>query len=141
MKKYILLTLIILWLIIIFAFSNRNALDSLNDSNFIVDKIISFLESISNKNINTDILGYIVRKCAHLFEYFVLGVLVVLYLNTFDIDIKKQICISILFCIFYSLTDEFHQLFVPGRSGNLIDVFIDTIGSTIGIFITKKIKK
>lgn len=141
MKKYILLILIILWMIIIFAFSNRNALQSLSDSNFIVDMIIGFLEKIFDKNININNIGYIVRKCAHFFEYFILGILVILYLNTFNIDAKKQLWISILLCIFYCLTDEFHQLFVPGRSGNLIDATIDTIGSIIGIFIIKKVKK
>lgn len=141
MKRYILLALIIIWMIIIFILSSKSSVDSLNDSNFITDIIIGFLEKIFDKEFNVDIIDYIVRKCAHLFEYFVLGILVVLYLNTFNIDVKKQICISILFCVFYSLTDEFHQLFIPGRSGKILDVFVDLIGSIFGILIVKKNKK
>ena len=30
------------------------------------------------------------------------------------------------------MTDEIHQLFVPGRDGNIIDVGIDTLGAMIG---------
>lgn len=35
---------------------------------------------------------------------------------------------GILFSLFYAMTDEFHQLFVPGRSGNLLDVLFDAVG-------------
>ena len=37
--------------------------------------------------------------------------------------------------ILYACTDEIHQLFVPGRSGMIRDVFIDSIGGIIGISI------
>ena len=33
----------------------------------------------------------------------------------------------------YAATDEFHQLFVPGRSGQLKDVLIDTAGGALGL--------
>ena len=80
MKKNILLALIIIWMIIIFMFSHKSSTDSLNDSNFITDIIIGFSGKISSKNFNVDTIDYIVRKCAHLFEYFVLGALVILSL-------------------------------------------------------------
>ena len=35
----------------------------------------------------------------------------------------------------FAVSDEFHQLFVPGRSGNIKDVFIDTAGSVSGILL------
>lgn len=47
--------------------------------------------------------------------------------------------ISTLFCIIYALSDEIHQLFVFGRSGELKDVLIDTIGSFLGIILISKI--
>ena len=31
----------------------------------------------------------------------------------------------------YAATDEFHQLFVPGRAGMVTDVLIDSIGVTV----------
>lgn len=33
----------------------------------------------------------------------------------------------------YAATDEYHQLFVPGRSGQVRDVVIDTVGGTLGL--------
>ena len=46
----------------------------------------------------------------------------------------KYCLISLLICYIYSCTDEFHQLFIPGRSGKLVDTFIDLFGSAIGVF-------
>ena len=46
--------------------------------------------------------------------------------------------------VLYASTDEIHQLFVPGRSGMVRDVFIDSIGGIIGVgitFIYENIKK
>ena len=40
---------------------------------------------------------------------------------------------AFVFCFLYACSDEVHQLFVPGRSGNIIDVGIDSIGSYFGI--------
>lgn len=40
-------------------------------------------------------------------------------------------------CILYSCTDEFHQLFINGRSGSFRDVLIDTIGILIGTYLYK----
>ena len=40
----------------------------------------------------------------------------------------------------YSISDEIHQIFVPGRSCELLDVFIDTCGSLIGIISCYKYK-
>ena len=40
-----------------------------------------------------------------------------------------------LIVIGYACTDEFHQLFVPGRSGQITDVMIDTLGGSIGVLI------
>ena len=46
----------------------------------------------------------------------------------------------LIFCFIYACTDEFHQLFVMGRSCEMRDVLIDTLGSFVGILIYYKIK-
>jgi len=65
-----------------------------------------------------------------------LGLLVVNMINNYN---NKSILISIIICIIYATSDEIHQLFVPGRSCQLLDILIDTIGSVIGIYLYKKI--
>ena len=40
-----------------------------------------------------------------------------------------------IFCILYAMSDEFHQLFVPGRSGEIRDICIDSLGALLGIII------
>ena len=39
---------------------------------------------------------------------------------------------SIILSIIYSFTDELHQLFIPGRAGQLQDILIDLIGIILG---------
>jgi len=61
--------------------------------------------------------------------------------NTYpDIRASKIILITILFAVFYGMTDEFHQAFVPLRTVSGFDLFIDAVGSVTGslIFAAKK---
>ncbi len=84
---------------------------------------------------------FISRKIAHMAEY---GILTFLFFRAVAINLsfRRSIAYSALFSITYALTDEYHQLFVFGRSGSLTDVFIDTLGiffTTILIY-KKRIK-
>lgn len=73
------------------------------------------------------------RKGAHFSEYALLAVLWVAPLGFF---LKKnRIKTAALICIIYSCTDELHQLFIPGRDGNLTDVLIDTSGALAGLLL------
>ena len=78
----------------------------------------------------------IVRKLAHFTIYLILGILVLLFIREFKLDFKYTFIIPILICFIYAISDETHQLFVEGRSGELRDIFIDTLGSFIGISLT-----
>ena len=51
-------------------------------------------------------------------------------------DFKKTGILSFLFSVIYASSDEFHQIFVPGRDGNIIDVLIDSSGALVGILIS-----
>ncbi len=97
----------------------------------------NFLVSTFNFN-NPKIVSLIVRKLAHISEYFVL---VLLSINYFKECLKKHIGISIIFSILYACSDEFHQLFVSGRGASITDVFIDCIGIIIGMAIYLIFKK
>jgi VanZ family protein len=65
-------------------------------------------------------------KTLHLLEYAILAIFLYWPISSFPV---------VLITAFgYALTDEFHQLLVPGRQGALRDVFIDLIGITLGLF-------
>lgn len=131
-KNKISLLLVILWMIFIFIMSSFDATSSSNQSNFIVDIITSI---INIKDIG--LLSLIIRKLAHFIEYFILGILVINFITRYD----KKIIIAILLCIIYATSDEIHQIFVPGRSCQIIDIMIDSLGSIMGIYLYKLITK
>lgn len=76
---------------------------------------------------------YDVRKSAHIFLYFCLGASSSLFLHEYFI--KRKNLLTFAFCFLYSCSDEWHQTFVPGRSGQLRDVGIDAIGFTAGMIL------
>jgi VanZ family protein len=43
--------------------------------------------------------------------------------------------LSVTFCIIYAISDEIHQTFVLGRSGEAIDVILDSVGASAGIVL------
>lgn len=131
-KNKISLLLVILWMIFIFVMSSFDATSSSNQSNFIVDIITSI---INIKDIG--LLSLIIRKLAHFTEYFILGILVINFITRYD----KKIIIAILLCIIYATSDEIHQIFVTGRSCQVTDVIIDSMGSIMGVYLYKLINK
>ncbi len=75
-----------------------------------------------------------IRKSAHALEYAMLGFLLTGAFYTAFWK-KKNFFYPWIFTVCYAATDEFHQLFVPGRSGQLRDVCIDATGAFVGVLI------
>lgn len=136
--RYILIILIILLCIKIFKLSNENGEISQSTSNSVTKNIVMVLnKNVSESEINKkiEIIDPIMRKLAHLSIYILLGSLVMECLLTFDNSKIKKVLISIAFTFLYACSDELHQRFVAGRSGEIRDVLIDILGSLIGIMI------
>ncbi len=129
MKKYIKWFLVFAWMVLIFLFSNESGVQSTETSSFFVEKVESFFTYLA-PSLSFDMITVLVRKMAHFFLYFVLGILVGSATHVH----KKWCILSLLICLIYACTDEIHQVFVSGRSGQLKDVFIDLIGSSVGIY-------
>ncbi len=70
-----------------------------------------------------DLWDFIVKKSAHLGEYAIFFYL----LRRAGLSIKQAFIVGIL----YAVSDELHQLLVPGRTSKLTDVGIDTLGMGI----------
>ena len=139
-KRAILYILLLLILSTIFIFSGENGQKSNNTSDAFTGSIIDKVSNITNKEISDnkkkDIIintRFIVRKAAHFSIYFILGIIVYLILSTYNIN--KVLIISIIICFILGCLDEFHQVFIAGRTARFYDCIIDTLGSSTGIII------
>lgn len=78
------------------------------------------------------------RKLAHLVEYGIFALL--LYglpgEKSRSLWRPRRAAFCILGTVAYSLTDEFHQLFVPGRHASLLDCGLDTMGAALAMLVT-----
>ena len=115
----------IIWMIFIFIMSNTNGNDSSSQSNFFANIILQFI------NIDKETLTFLIRKLAHMSEYAILALFT--YYALIKIAFNKRIIFQIIFLIsfLYACSDEFHQLFISGRSGQFTDVLIDSTGCLI----------
>ena len=149
--KVVKICFLVLWMALIFSFSNQKDVDSSKISDSFIDRTVVKIYKIFNENITkekeNEIIEkytYPIRKLAHYTLYFILGILSFLVVKDYSIN-KKLIIYSLLICFLYACSDEFHQLFIIGRSASIKDVIIDTFGSfcSISIFyiFNKKISK
>lgn len=76
-----------------------------------------------------------IRKLAHVFEFAMLGIIVMINIKLYELGKKLRYWIGLPFGILVASTDETIQLFVPGRSGMVTDVIIDFSGFVLGFFI------
>ncbi|ACN15115.1 VanZ-like family protein [Desulforapulum autotrophicum HRM2] len=53
------------------------------------------------------------------------------------VNTAKGVVLALFITILYGSLDEVHQTFVPGRYGGLIDIYLNTVGAVIGIFLFK----
>lgn len=142
LKKIIYLICIVLCLITIFMFSSEDSKESNNTSKEIIDKSVTTYENVTKKDVDNKkvvkTLNYPVRKCAHYTIYLILGIFVYLYMSTTKLD--NKVIISIVFCLICAIFDETHQMFT-GRTSKVLDVLIDTLGSSTSILILSKTSK
>jgi VanZ family protein len=84
-----------------------------------------------------DTLHHLFRKTAHVTEYAIFSMLLYHCLLSSNRTVwRTKVAVwSVLIAGAYSLTDEFHQLFVPGRTASLWDCGIDTAGALVGMLV------
>ena len=69
----------------------------------------------------------LLRKTAHIAEYAILGALLARALG--------RALPAFLLAVAYAAGDEFHQHFVPGRNGTVVDIGIDALGAALGVVL------
>ena len=138
-KKIIKIVLLLLCMILIFSFSSDNGSNSSKKSDGLIIRIYQSIthNKLSDKEKEIIVDKYVipVRKSAHIIVYLILGVLSISLIKEYRLIDIKALIISIIFCFLYACSDEIHQLFVMDRSGEVLDVLIDSIGSFIGIYL------
>ena len=142
MKKMI--VCVILWALVlglmgfIFSMSAEPAVESTETSgntlraifNIIFPGFKDFDEAMQQHIIDQN--QYFIRKTAHFSVYTLLGILVSLAMAQ---HIKRFSVISYGIGTLYAISDEIHQLYVPGRSGQMSDVLLDSAGVALGCII------
>lgn len=147
----------VFFMAVIFWFSAQPAAESSAESSRVVELILHWIESIRGSAFSAGEFSFWaerihtpIRKLAHMTEYALLAWTVLIPTlnwnreklwvtdgmagNSPDRKVISRICFaSILAVMAYAGTDEFHQLFVEGRSGKVTDVLIDTCGAALGI--------
>ncbi len=141
-----LLLFVLLWMGTIFYLSSMNTNESNGRSKVIVSDIVEIVGKITHREYTlkekealVEKFNKPIRKCAHASVYFVLSILVLNFLLALHSNLEKKYVLvffmTIFICFLFALTDEYHQTFVYGRTGQFSDVLIDTSGALIAASI------
>jgi Predicted integral membrane protein len=134
MRKILSWIAVILWMVLIFKLSSQTVVQSGKLSGEVANINIKAIEKVKpNTKFNIVEFNHIVRKNAHFFVYLFLAVLTINALRTGGVRGYKCIIFALLICILYAISDEVHQIFVPGRGAQVKDVIIDSAGIAVGI--------
>ena len=96
--------------------------------------IFGFSSMSINKQVDFNWWDFVIKKTAHMIEYAVLYFLVHRALSENQEKINKKVLIySLILCLIYAFSDEWHQTFVAGREGTLRDVGFDSIGMLLSL--------
>lgn len=156
-KKIMSRIFVILWAGLIFFMSSMDTNESNGKSKTIINDVVEKSVETTNglgitdkhpsKNKMNQViekLNYPLRKDAHASEYFIFTILILTALKNSCVNGNKKFIIALVICFIYACTDEYHQTFVNGRTGQFSDTLIDTFGGFISclmyIFMMKKIR-
>ena len=141
-KKILIWIPAIIMAMLIFGFSKQDGEESTGLSYKAADIILTVCDKAgivdyndNNRASMIESVQFPIRKAAHMTEYAVLSVLIMLALIVDGLKGTRLPVISAIIATVFAATDEFHQRFVPGRYGCLRDVLIDAAGSIIGLMI------
>jgi VanZ family protein len=123
---------VLLWMIFIFV-GSTDLLSAEHTSRFIGPFLRWFAPDIAGATIAS--VQLVVRKCAHLTEYAILAALLCRALRLGHNNFRRAGALSLVVAALYAVFDEFHQSFVPSRTGAAQDVAIDCCGAIFGLLI------
>lgn len=123
-KKYIWLAAAILLCIAIFITTASPSATG-GSTKMLFEKMLGLSEN------QASFLNLVFRKCVHLSAF---GLLAILFFNGFE---QKRFWLAWIVTTIYAATDEIHQVFLPNRTGAVIDVGIDSLGAMLALLLMK----
>ena len=122
---------------IAFIFSNSMKIASVStvSSGRVLTLLQAALRRLGHPALAQRLTMHIVRKLAHFCEYLLEGFLLMLCLRVYTRHFFKHVSWPVLGGLLTALTDETIQLFVPGRSGQVTDIWIDFSGVMTGLLV------
>jgi VanZ family protein len=144
-KSLLFWSIVVIWMIMIFSLSSQPAqISNANSESFTkvflnatksIHKIDVDRNSIESKNLISNV-NNILRNYAHAGVFLILAILVFAAVKSLESYSIKKLIFSFSICLIYSISDEIHQLFIPGRAFQLSDLGLDLIGIVLGISIS-----
>jgi VanZ family protein len=120
---------VVVWAGVIFT-SSTDAFSSEHTQNVVVGILHTLLPHLPQPLLFT--LHDFIRKCAHVVEYFVFGVLLFRAIRTpGQVWQLRWAFLAILIAALYASSDEIHQIFVPSRGASVWDALLDTGGASV----------
>ncbi|HEY9245626.1 MAG TPA: VanZ family protein [Candidatus Methanoperedens sp.] len=125
----------LLWMCVIFWMSTGTF--SAQNTSLIIEPLLRFVMPSTTPE-HLSLINGVIRKSAHVTEYFVLGILLfrAFRLGSEKLRTMRWAFYSFLIVVFYAAGDEFHQSFEAGRTASLLDVGFDTLGGFLAQAVT-----
>ncbi|WP_404459684.1 VanZ family protein [Sutcliffiella horikoshii] len=126
--------LVIGWMALIYFLSAQHAEQSANLSGGITEFVNEIVEQVApDGEFQMDEISFFVRKNAHFFAYMLLAILTLNAVRRSGGRGWTSMGAAFIISVLYAISDEVHQLYVPGRSGQVSDVLLDSTGAFVGI--------
>ena len=118
-----------------FIFSNSMAVAQVSSasSGRVLTLLQGALRRLGHPALAQRLTQHVVRKMAHFCEYLLEGFLLMLCMRVYSHHPLRHITVPMLGGVLTALTDETIQLYSPGRSSQVTDVWLDSVGVLAGI--------
>ena len=118
-----------------FIFSNSMAVAQVSSasSGRVLTLLQGALRRLGHPALAQRLTQHVVRKMAHFCEYMLEGFLLMLCMRVYSRHPLRHITVPMLGGVLTALTDETIQLYSPGRSSQVTDVWLDSVGVLAGI--------
>lgn len=133
MRKKPWLAVLLIYITFIFINSLMPSDTSSMQSGFVLQAVRQFLDFVGLENVG--ITEHIIRKTAHFTEYTGLGIITFLCLSQYRFVGWERQFLNVMIGFMVPFVDETIQLFTPGRSGQVSDVWLDISGVAAGTLV------